>query len=123
MEGFCLFVMRMVVARGYFPGGGIKRGETPLIAARREIKEEVGIEIEELKQVGELYTTAEYKRDTVFVFTAKSKDADFIIDNHEIFEAKWFLFDNLPLLSPYGHKILEMFRKSRFSPLGPSSGK
>ena len=29
----------------YFPSGGVRRGESPLAAARRELREEVGLEI------------------------------------------------------------------------------
>ena len=34
------------------PGGGLKRGEAPLAAARREAHEELGIDIEDWREVG-----------------------------------------------------------------------
>lgn len=47
------------------PGGGIHRGEAPLDAAQRELREEVGIRAAPgmLRFVGEIATTFEWKRD------------------------------------------------------------
>ena|SRR3989344_3301070 len=78
------------------PGGGVKKRETWEEAARREIFEEVGIKLGEIKKVGEYKNTREYKRDTVFVFHSIVSSPNFKIDNFEIAEAGWFLPREFP---------------------------
>ena len=91
-----------------FPGGGIDKGETAERAVERETMEEVGIKVESLQRIGEFTTTAEYKRDIVTVFTARSKNNQFKIDEKEISEAAWFPLDNLPTISEYAKKVISM---------------
>ncbi|MEY3784590.1 MAG: hypothetical protein RLZZ230_912, partial [Candidatus Parcubacteria bacterium] len=51
------------------PGGGYRPGkEKSEDAAKREVMEEVGINILNLKKVGEYYSDSEGKRDTVILF-------------------------------------------------------
>ena len=92
-----------------FPGGGIDRGETMERAIEREVMEEVGIKVNDLKRIGEFTTTAEYKIDTVTVFVAKSANDQFKIDEEEILEAGWFFPENLPTISEYAKKIISMW--------------
>ena len=77
-------------------GGGIKPGETPRQAAVREVNEEVGLELCNLQQVGSLTHTSEFKKDTIYVFSAESTDKQLHIDPDEIKEAEWFDINNLP---------------------------
>jgi ADP-ribose pyrophosphatase YjhB (NUDIX family) len=88
-----------------FPGGGIKKGESLEDAVRREVKEETGIEIVDLKNVEKFFMTWEYKRDTITVFTAKA--ASFTIEPQasEIAAAQWFDKQSLPELSSFAQKI------------------
>lgn len=92
-----------------FPGGGIDEGETAEEACRREVREEVGIEVNNLRKIGEFTSTAEYQRDTVTVFAAMSENDQFKIDEKEIAEAGWFFLDNLPIISKYAKKIIAMW--------------
>lgn len=96
-----------------FPGGGIESGETVGQAVTREAMEEVGIELSDLRKIGEFTTTAEYKRDTVTVFAGKSDDDQFKIDEKEILEASWFSPDNLPEISEYAKKVIDLWLKER----------
>lgn len=54
------------------PGGGIKRGEKAEDAARREIKEETGFELDKLELLGEY--EGNYPGDSVTVFFASEFD-------------------------------------------------
>ncbi|OIO32962.1 MAG: hypothetical protein COZ49_02110 [Candidatus Yonathbacteria bacterium CG_4_10_14_3_um_filter_47_65] len=92
-----------------FPGGGVDEEETMEQAVEREVMEEVGIKINELKRIGEFATTAEYKIDTVTVFVAKSTHDQFKIDEKEILEAGWFFPENLPTISEHAKKIISMW--------------
>ncbi len=78
------------------PGGGVKRHETPEQAAKRELREEVGINLSALNHCGSYQTVKEYKRDTVDCFYANVESPDFVLDDLEISEAGWFSLDDLP---------------------------
>jgi len=92
-----------------FPGGGIKRNETAEQAVKREVIEEVGISIKDLRKIGEFTSTAEYKKDTISVFVGISENNNITIDEKEILEAQWFFSNNLPAMSPYARKIIAMW--------------
>ncbi len=65
------------------PGGGLAKGESPADAARREIQEETGFELEELELLGEYH--GNYKGDVVTVFIAtKFRGFVRLVPNHEI---------------------------------------
>lgn len=90
-----------------FPGGGLKRGETPEGAVRREVKEELGFNLAiEPKLIGELNSRAEYKIDTIYVFLVDVDKFGPAIDHQEIIEAQWFDFESLPNLSTINRKII-----------------
>ena len=78
------------------PGGLIKSSETPEAAIRREVREEVGLELSELRSLGVFTDTAEYARDTVNCFWGEATAAKLKIDPDEIYEADWFKVDALP---------------------------
>lgn len=77
------------------PGGGIRPFEAPERAARREIREEVGCTLSELALVSTHFTRAQGKRDTIYLFTALSRDEP-VIDNFEVEEARFFPLTDLP---------------------------
>ncbi len=97
--------------RWTFPGGRIDEGETSEAAAKREVLEEVGIRVEDIKKIGEFFSISEYKRDTVYCFATEITDKEFKIDENEILEAKWFPLSGLPSLSPSAEKVLNMWHQ------------
>lgn len=96
-----------------FPGGRSEEGESFEETARREIVEETGLVLVELKQVGEFFSTLEYKKDTVAVFAAISSDSTVRLQKKEIAEARWFDPDSLPQLSPFNQKIIDLWRTKK----------
>jgi ADP-ribose pyrophosphatase YjhB (NUDIX family) len=93
-----------------FPGGGIKKNESLETAVRREVKEETGIEITDIKKGEEFFTTREYKRDTIIVFTAKATSSIIEPQASEIAAAQWFNKESLPELSSFALKIWTTLR-------------
>jgi ADP-ribose pyrophosphatase YjhB (NUDIX family) len=79
-----------------FPGGRVKRGETFEEGAKREVKEEVGINLQQIVNIGEYQGRREYKKDTVQCFWGQVESAFFSIDEMEIAEADWFIPAELP---------------------------
>ena len=91
-----------------FPGGGINKNERPEEAVKREVMEEVGIEVEGLRKIGEYTSNHEFKRDTVTVFRGMSRKKELVIDSSEISEAEWFKLNDLPEVSEYSKLMISM---------------
>jgi 8-oxo-dGTP diphosphatase len=76
-------------------GGGLKKNESKEEAVKREVKEELGLEITP-EYIGEFTHNPEHKIDTVFCFVARVEKEEPKIDHLEIKEAKWWNINNLP---------------------------
>lgn len=102
-------------ARWTFPGGGIKKGETLEEAARREVREETGIEIGAVRFIAPLVSDKEYKIDHISLASAEALDrgAIRIQDTLEIAEASWFSFDTLPPMGPIAKGILSTYLENK----------
>jgi 8-oxo-dGTP pyrophosphatase MutT (NUDIX family) len=94
------------------PGGGVNRGETFVQAAMRELKEETGITVDNLIEIGDYESRLHYARDTVRCFLATANRQDVKIDGVEIGEAAWFRLDQLPMnRTPRVDKIIDLYKQ------------
>ena len=88
------------------PGGGAKRNESFEDAAKREVREEAGIDLNNIIKVGEYVSNKEYKTDTVQCFLSKVDSSYFKIDNFEISDAKWATLNEIP--EPHGTRLIQV---------------
>ncbi|TMM47316.1 NUDIX domain-containing protein [Qipengyuania marisflavi] len=79
----------------YFPGGGLKRGETAEAAAKRELLEETGCDIDGLRLVGLLEEELSGAPHTAHIFEGVVDDMP-KPDGREIIEARFFPTHSLP---------------------------
>jgi 8-oxo-dGTP pyrophosphatase MutT (NUDIX family) len=81
------------------PGGLLRRGEALKVGARREAKEEVGVDVE---TVGDPIVTIDVKArrvDVIFLCRLQPPVPDVVAPNSvEIVEARWFPKDGLPTM-------------------------
>ncbi len=102
--------------RWTLPGGRIEKNETPSDAVRREVKEEVGIIVSEVRSLGEFLSTLDYKQDYIYCFCATTNNKDIKIDPNEIYEASWFPINKIPEdRTEIASKILRMYNPHNFS--------
>ena len=95
------------------PGGGIRPWEDPATAARREISEELGLEVHDLTLVSKFSSAAEGKRDTIHLFEAQIS-GDPTTDRFEVEEAAVFSLDDLPAaISPATRRRIDEYRELR----------
>ena len=77
------------------PGGGVNRNESYEQAAVREVLEEIGLKIHNLRYLGKANSHESYVKFSVRVFVARASNYD-IKCNFEIMEARWFNMNYLP---------------------------
>ena len=77
------------------PGGGMNRNESYEQAAVREVLEEIGLKMHNLRYLGKANSHESYAKFSVRVFAAYASDYD-IKCNFEIMEARWLNMNYLP---------------------------
>jgi 8-oxo-dGTP pyrophosphatase MutT (NUDIX family) len=78
------------------PGGGLKRSEAPLTAARREIREELGVDIDDWVAIGDVLSRFQRTKSTMYCFRADLHAPQITLDRGELLAARWFALDELP---------------------------
>jgi 8-oxo-dGTP pyrophosphatase MutT (NUDIX family) len=93
-----LLVRHTYGGRGWgLPGGAIRRREEPAATARREMEEELGVDVADWRPIGELrFAGADRARHHVFCFVAELPDGDLEVNGAEIAETGMYPADRLP---------------------------
>jgi 8-oxo-dGTP pyrophosphatase MutT (NUDIX family) len=89
------------------PGGSIKRRESPLSAAHREMSEELGLDGAHWAEIGQVRGRLDYRRDIIHCFRTELTAPVLTLDRVELETAEWFPRADLPAdLAPYVDEIV-----------------
>ncbi len=101
------------------PGGAMKRHELPVVTARREMAEELGVHDAAWRELGEVQGRVDRRHDTIYCFTAELASTALTIDPVELAGADWFPRAALPAdLGPYVVPVVS--RAGEWEPPAPA---
>jgi 8-oxo-dGTP pyrophosphatase MutT (NUDIX family) len=109
-----LFVKHSYGRKYSFPGGSLKKGESPEDGIKREVKEELGITLDDVTFIDSFVPDIKYehRRNTIFVFKAELTDKKVYIDNIEIEGFLWATPNNPPVLGHVNSQILDIYLRN-----------
>ncbi len=81
----------------YTIGGGVDPGESTHAAIKRELQEEVGLQMDSVPQLFSIYYSCNERRDDYIAFYIHHGGQQTMVNSPEIAEQKWFDLDNLPV--------------------------
>ena len=89
-EGEVLLIRHGYGAAGWgVPGGGVKRGEDPLEAGVREVREETGIRLSEIRSIPGNPLPALHENGELWVYEAEALSREHAVDQVEIVDSRW----------------------------------
>ncbi|HUO69551.1 MAG TPA: NUDIX domain-containing protein [Solirubrobacteraceae bacterium] len=95
------------------PGGALKSGEEPRLTARREMHEELGVDITAWESIGTHTGRMHSRHDVVHCFHAELHEPTLTLDLGELVGARWFALAAVPAdLGVYVEPILAMLPRS-----------
>ena len=118
-KGEVLLQKRADSSKWGFPGGAIELGETPQMAAAREVKEETGLDVEVGKLIGiytdldMAYPNGDKAQSIMIAFELKVIGGELSCDKEETIELKYFPVDHTPPLFCKQHEELLLAFQSR----------
>ena len=120
-DGAVLLVRQVYRARWGLPGGLLKRREDPAMAVRREVLEEVGVDIEVVGEPTPVVEAGPQRVDLVYRARLAEPDGPAATPRSpEIVEARWFARDTLPELQhETASALVALARSSRSLGDGP----
>jgi ADP-ribose pyrophosphatase YjhB (NUDIX family) len=92
-----------------FPGGAVKLGEAKDVAIRREIEEDLGIELNDVRYLGSFTQNVHHRRETMHCFTAAVLSRSVSVDDEKIKSVNWFDRSKLPELTPISRSVISLF--------------
>jgi ADP-ribose pyrophosphatase YjhB (NUDIX family) len=119
-DGAVLLVRHSYRMRWGTPGGLLARGETPREAVRREVAEEVGLDVEIVAEPAVVVDPEPQRVDVIFrCVVAGGADPDAARPRSpEIVECRWFPADELPELQHETGAALRALARTAVEPLG-----
>jgi 8-oxo-dGTP diphosphatase len=117
-DGRVLFIRHLYRPRWGVPGGLLERRETPTDAARREVREEVGLEVELIGEPAVNVDADPRRIDIVFrARPVNDADADRVRPSSvEVLEARWFLPTELPELQFETAQAIQTLARASYAP-------
>jgi ADP-ribose pyrophosphatase YjhB (NUDIX family) len=97
-DGAVLLVRHSYRRKWGVPGGLLQRGEHPDVALRREVREEVGIEVDVLGEPAVVVDPDPQRVDLVFRARVRGDGGEARPISAEILEVRWFSSEELPEL-------------------------
>jgi len=120
-DGRVLLIRHSYRDRWGVPGGLLKRGEEPDVAARREVLEEIGLEIDLVGAPAVVVAPGAQRVDVVFRArpASNARPDDARPTSAEIEEVRWCPADELPTLQHETSNALVALARARH-PAGPT---